>query len=193
MDTFYKILETVMYPLTAYMDWAYDNDVNPIIGVGGMIGVMCGYVAALATPFAIKAHFNGKAMDKICASLDKNPSHVFKVAANHESYTQFQAEAKKSAMNLLNKMGNGWVYSSEDRCSDRHEHYTRNEYTAMTTVIVDKTVMAIPRQVVEFYPNIVGYQVANDNSGVAVPLYSSTKEGYGIRPDGHEIALPAHG
>ena len=36
---------------------------------------------------------------------------------------------------------------------------------------------------------VVGYQVANDNTELAMPLYSSKRDGYGIRPDGAEIQI----
>lgn len=190
MDTFMKIMETVFYPMMAYMDWTFDNDVNPIVATLGLIGIGAGYVGVAATPFMIKAHFNNKAMERSFNALDKGPSTAFNVAADENSYTQFQLQAIKSARKMAGKLGNGVSYSSESACSKKHKDYTRNQYTVMQPMQVGKVTTMIPRTVVEYNPHVVGYQVANDNPEIAVPLYSSLEKGRGLRSDGVLVALP---
>lgn len=103
MDTIIKILETVLYPMIAYVDMVIEKDLNPILATAGLMGIATGYIGAIASPFLIKAHFNQTAQDNTCKYLDKTPTSVFNVAADENSYDSFQKQAIESADNLRKK------------------------------------------------------------------------------------------
>ncbi len=189
MDTFMKIMETLFYPMTKFLDWSVNNDVNAAVAVGGMMAISLGYVGVAATPFIMKAHFNAKAMDRTCQKLDSSPSKVFKIAASENSYNEFQKQAARAAVALNDRIGNGLVYGSEQSCADNHSLYKKHQYMTTTVTMVGRSSIVIPRQVTEFHPAIVGIQVANDNPETAVTLYSSNKKGFGYRQDGALVAL----
>ncbi|MFP4314562.1 MAG: hypothetical protein ACLFR0_09610 [Alphaproteobacteria bacterium] len=189
MDSFLKIMDTLFYPFTAFMDWAYKNDIGMAGEMAGLFTIAGAYVAAAVAPFAIKAHFNGKALDRKCQALDKTTTQVFNAAADENAYSEFQKQAVKSAHHVINKIGNGWSYSSERKCAENHKDYSKNTYPLTQTTIVNNVPIVTTTIITEFNPHIVGYQVAANDAELAMPLYSSTQEGYGLRPDGAQIAL----
>ena len=187
-DFIYDLMSTVFYPLERAMDWGMDQ--HPIVGFGALMVTICAYAGAIITPFAIKAHFNAKAMERTLDALDQRPTEAFRVAADEKAYNHFQSEAVKAAKKIGGKIGNGISYSSAADCAANHAAFDETKTPVYTSMPVGKTtIMVQTGTVTSYYPHVVGYQAATDTPEIAVPLYSSIHADKGYRQDGKLIDL----
>ena len=187
MDLVGKFLEVALWPAIQVMDQTIN--MHPAIGFGALIAVSLGYTAVIATPFMLIAHYNSKELERVQKKLDNTTTFTFNSKANPEEYSQKELKAVESAMDLVDRLGNGLTYNDEGDCKRYHSTYKKHEYTVPITVVVGKNTMIIPQHRIEYIPAIEGFMASNDNPSLAVPLYCTNQRGIGMRPDGMKVKI----
>lgn len=168
-----------------------------------VVGSAAAAVSALTAPFVLYLHLaatqNLRELQQTLNDLDGRPTVVFNSVADgvRKGYAEKDCVASEAAARAwMQKEGTGVSYSSYQACAEKHGTALEDVSMLPGGVTMVPTgqggmmpVSTPPTTIISYKPPMVGWQAAQDDLQVAVPLYASPKANTGLRQDGRAFSL----
>lgn len=175
--------EMLALPFNGY-DWT-----DRTLGV--MSWLLTGAVAGMVGLVGYNVHMSHKDTEQL-ARMDAGPTLIFKDTAECVAKGKdatFCVDAFRAATEKHER--NGYFYRAEQDCQSLHgaENCTGNMYHWTTFIPVGKVMVPISHSEMRYYPSFGGFQVAENNGQLAIPLYKSSNPATLVRPDGRSVSM----